>query len=465
MFPPARAPAGGRENPLAARRAGGAGPFADRDDAFANFAAKPPLDVLAPDALRAYVDHGLRTGPTATASSWRARPRTRPACTRAAWRHDTFARLGEVAARWRSPPGGDERHRPGAVGPRRSSPALPDGRLGVMPTSRHFGPMEDPAAMAAAAGTAAPPGLTGRHPPDLSHPGRTLGSMASRCRRRSSPSKVSSFTDCALAFRFSAIDRLPEPPAVAATQGTLVHAALERLFCLEPAERTLDAALACLDAAVGRPARPTPSTPALELDDEAEAAFLAEAERLVRSYFGLEDPTTVHPIGLELRLEAEVDDLRLRGIIDRLELDADGELVVTDYKTGAAPVEPDEQQAPGGRRTSTRCCASSCSGAARARSSCCTCEPGGHHHHAHRRIDPRHPRAPRRRVAGGRAGLRARRLPARSPRGCAPTAPSRPTAPPSAATRRGPPPGRAARGRARRRARAGRRGRGPARRQ
>ena len=50
----------------------------------------------------------------------------------------------------------------------------------------------------------------------------------------------------------------------------------------------------------------------------------------------MEDPTAVHPIGLELRLSADVGSLSLRGIIDRLEL-RDGELVVTDYKTGRAP--------------------------------------------------------------------------------------------------------------------------------
>jgi putative RecB family exonuclease len=38
-----------------------------------------------------------------------------------------------------------------------------------------------------------------------------------------SPSKISTFTDCALAFRFSAIERLPEPPSAPATKGTLVH--------------------------------------------------------------------------------------------------------------------------------------------------------------------------------------------------------------------------------------------------
>src|SRR3546814_14174687 len=49
-------------------------------------------------------------------------------------------------------------------------------------------------------------------------------------------------------------------------------------------------------------------------------------------------------MGIELKLEAEVGGVRLRGIIDRLELDADGELVVTDYKTGRAPGERQEQQ-------------------------------------------------------------------------------------------------------------------------
>jgi putative RecB family exonuclease len=167
--------------------------------------------------------------------------------------------------------------------------------------------------------------------------------MAFELPRTLSPSKVSSFTDCALAFRFSAIDRLPEPPTVAATRGTLVHAALERLHRLEPAERTLDAALACLDDATTA-LTDDPEYVALGLDDEAAAAFRAEAAELVRNDFMIEDPTSVRSIGLELKVEAEIDGIRLRGIIDRLELDADGELVVTDYKTGSAPTTQHERK-------------------------------------------------------------------------------------------------------------------------
>ncbi|MET0727337.1 MAG: PD-(D/E)XK nuclease family protein [Acidimicrobiales bacterium] len=158
-----------------------------------------------------------------------------------------------------------------------------------------------------------------------------------------SPSKVSSFTDCALAFRFSAIDRLPEPPSLPATRGTLVHAALERLFCLDAPVRTLPVALECLAAAAVE-LRSHPEFSELELDEPAEAAFLDEARVLVEKYFRLEDPTAVSPIGIELKLEVELGGVRLRGIIDRLELDADGELVVTDYKTGRAPGERQEQQ-------------------------------------------------------------------------------------------------------------------------
>ncbi|MGH9209624.1 MAG: RecB family exonuclease [Acidimicrobiales bacterium] len=151
-----------------------------------------------------------------------------------------------------------------------------------------------------------------------------------------SPSKVASFTDCALAFRFSAIDRLPEPPAPWSTKGTLVHMALERLHLLPAAERTPEAAQGLLAEAAGD-LRGDPDFVDLQLDAEAEAVFYAEAADLVQRYFQLEDPRRVEAIGLELSLDATVDGVRLRGIIDRLDLDADGELVVTDYKTGSVP--------------------------------------------------------------------------------------------------------------------------------
>src|SRR5436305_6666234 len=88
------------------------------------------------------------------------------------------------------------------------------------------------------------------HPSFLSHPLVTVGSMALPLPASLTPSKVASFKDCALAFRFSAIDRLPEPPQPYTTKGTLVHRALELLFCVEPPEqRTIPVALRCLQRA------------------------------------------------------------------------------------------------------------------------------------------------------------------------------------------------------------------------
>ena len=156
-----------------------------------------------------------------------------------------------------------------------------------------------------------------------------------------SPSKVVSFRDCALAFKLSVIDRLPEPPSPPAAKGTLVHRALELLYGREPDERTLDNALADLDRAWDD-VMATEEYAEMELDDPAE--FRASAATLVRRYFELEDPTKVRPIGLELLLSTPLNDrVSLRGIIDRLELDDDGELVVTDYKTGKVPGERQEQ--------------------------------------------------------------------------------------------------------------------------
>jgi putative RecB family exonuclease len=162
-----------------------------------------------------------------------------------------------------------------------------------------------------------------------------------------SPSKVSSFTDCALAFRFSAIDRLPEPPSLPATKGTLVHAALERLFSRPAPERTLPTALTSLDEAF-EDLRVDPEYVDLGLTANDETSFLDDAEQLVRRYFEIEDPQAINPVGLELKLDVQLDTLHLRGIIDRLEIDEQGELVVTDYKTGRVPNESQERSRLGG---------------------------------------------------------------------------------------------------------------------
>jgi putative RecB family exonuclease len=170
------------------------------------------------------------------------------------------------------------------------------------------------------------------------------------------PSKVTAFTNCPLAFQFTVIEHRPEPPSPHAVKGTLVHSALEGLFwnhqrkdrTEKAAERELQRAWADLAT--------DPEYVALGLGQEDAAAFLADARTLVANYFRLEDPTSVHTVGVELGVELEQDGLRLRGIIDRLDMGPDGALTVIDYKTGRAPSERYEQGKMGGIQTYALLC-------------------------------------------------------------------------------------------------------------
>jgi putative RecB family exonuclease len=162
-----------------------------------------------------------------------------------------------------------------------------------------------------------------------------------------SPSRVEKFTTCPLAFRFASIEKLPERPTIHTTRGSLVHRALELAFAQPPHERTAEAFRAAL-AVARHEFRSRPELLDLGLDEAQLATFDEECRVLVERYLTMEDPRGVHPIGLELRLSADVGALSLRGIIDRLDLREDGELVVVDYKTGRAPTVNWEQKSLSG---------------------------------------------------------------------------------------------------------------------
>jgi putative RecB family exonuclease len=160
--------------------------------------------------------------------------------------------------------------------------------------------------------------------------------------RSLSPSKVSAFRSCPLAFRFSVIDKVPEASSPAMVKGTLVHRALERLFWEHhQGQRSEAAALSELDVA-WEELQADEEFCSLELSDDAKTAFLDDAAVLISRYFELEDPNAAKAIGVELLMEADIDGMFLRGIIDRLDVDESGDLVVVDYKTGRAPSEMQE---------------------------------------------------------------------------------------------------------------------------
>lgn len=166
---------------------------------------------------------------------------------------------------------------------------------------------------------------------------------------------MAQFKQCPLAFKFSYVERLPQPPSPWTSKGTLVHHALELLMGRPAPQRTVDNALVDLGTAVEALAD-DPDFTGLDLSDDEWAVFHASAAELVRKYFVLEDPTTVNAIGLELKLEAQLDGVKVRGIIDRLDLDEHGDLVVVDYKTGATPGERFEAKSLEGVHTYALLC-------------------------------------------------------------------------------------------------------------
>jgi ABC-2 type transport system ATP-binding protein len=161
-----------------------------------------------------------------------------------------------------------------------------------------------------------------------------------------SPSRAADFMTCPLLYRFRVVDRLPEPPTTATARGTLVHAALERLFDRPAPGRTPEAARELLAAEWDRLAAAEPDLATLFENEAERADWLASATAILNTYFTLEDPRTLEPAARESYVETTLDNgLRLRGYIDRLDVAPGGEIRIVDYKTGRAPREAYEASA------------------------------------------------------------------------------------------------------------------------
>lgn len=155
---------------------------------------------------------------------------------------------------------------------------------------------------------------------------------------RLSPSRASDYKTCPQLFKYRAVDRLPEPASIYSTKGTMIHAALEQLYMMQPEERTLKSAHAHM-LQVWENLKADEQYDALQLDPEEEAQWLEHGMGLLDNYFQVEDPSAVAPHEMEWWVEHHTESVMLRGIIDRVEVAPDGGWILSDYKTGRSPSE------------------------------------------------------------------------------------------------------------------------------
>ncbi len=134
------------KNPLAASARRRRSTFDSFETAIANFAAKPPMNELCPEALDAYVRHGFRTGPDGQVHL-KCQPEVEARVYEMGTQHGAFARLGEVTCPVTVARGTSSTFGPAAIAPAIAD-ALPLGRLEEHPDLGHFGPLQDPATIA-----------------------------------------------------------------------------------------------------------------------------------------------------------------------------------------------------------------------------------------------------------------------------------------------------------------------------
>jgi putative RecB family exonuclease len=160
-----------------------------------------------------------------------------------------------------------------------------------------------------------------------------------------SPSRASDFKTCPQLYKFKSIDRIPTEPTIYQARGTTVHLALERLF-EEPRKERTPERLYDLFRQAWSELKPAEYPELFESVDD-ERSWGVESLNMLAAYFSIEDPTSFEPEALEMDLLVDVDHMRIRGILDRMEevveIGPDGSertaLVITDYKTGKAPGE------------------------------------------------------------------------------------------------------------------------------
>ena len=152
-----------------------------------------------------------------------------------------------------------------------------------------------------------------------------------------SPSRASQFKTCPKQFKYANVDKILEPTNEVQAKGTTVHQALEDLYDLPSEERDLDT-LHNLFREAWTKVRNNDEHHNLFDTVEEEREWGLDGLKLLNNYMTIEDPKQIEPLERERWVRGSIDDLNLRGILDRMDRNSKGELVIIDYKSGKAPL-------------------------------------------------------------------------------------------------------------------------------
>lgn len=153
-----------------------------------------------------------------------------------------------------------------------------------------------------------------------------------------SPSRASQFKTCPQQFKFANVDKLKEPTNEVQAKGTAVHQALEDLFELPKEDRDTEK-LHNLFRAAWTKVRRTDEHHNLFSSVDEEREWGVDGLKLLSNYMSMEDPKSFDPLERERWVRGTIEDLNLRGILDRMDRNQNGELIIVDYKSGKAPAE------------------------------------------------------------------------------------------------------------------------------
>ena len=155
---------------------------------------------------------------------------------------------------------------------------------------------------------------------------------------RLSPSRAADYRNCPLRYRYLTIDKFPEPKTPEPVRGTLVHSVLEKMFDLPENQRTPSRARKMMVGEWDSMLAENPEYQDL-MDETGSEGWLGGAQKLLDTYFKMEDPKRINPARQELKTTFKLnDDVTLLGFIDRVDVaPKTGDIRILDYKTGKSP--------------------------------------------------------------------------------------------------------------------------------